>query len=461
MKKFTLFAFSAVLMCATSMSAQVKPELSSSQKAMFTKTMKQMLSSKSDAAMKKGMKMMKAQTASYMPSKIYDYAKDDGSWYQQNVINNTYDDNGNLTLCEIDGYDTIYRMTYSYDANGNLTSVYIESSGNNGASWSELDHFVFEYDPMLTSFVTKYDGKDEYMVMWDAIYNINPYVKDFFKYDLTRDSQNRVTQSVYSEKSEYDDDFVMEERNTYTYGSDGKVTSCTTEFFDDGELGMYYVFSNIQWYTTDNQLTGSFDTWCEGNNVIKSADVNVMGFFNGTLTNTVQDNGSYNLVADLSIAEMKSSKTITDANGSYESVNSLEYQGYDDDNSYEKVICQYDDHGNIVLIESYDGYTADNNELDGGAKAEYTYHDEYGVPARMVGYEWEDGLGYQSNVIYETQEYVAIGASGISGVKADTDMGDMTVYSISGVETGKSLDNLPKGIYIVKSGNNTKKVVLK
>ena len=42
-----------------------------------------------------------------------------------------------------------------------------------------------------------------------------------------------------------------------------------------------------------------------------------------------------------------------------------------------------------------------------------------------------------------------------------TDDNDITIYNMNGVLVGNSLDNLTPGIYIIKSANNIKKVLVK
>jgi hypothetical protein len=58
----------------------------------------------------------------------------------------------------------------------------------------------------------------------------------------------------------------------------------------------------------------------------------------------------------------------------------------------------------------------------------------------------------------ELAEYVIDVVSGVETVRLDTATTGVEVYSLSGQKLGTRLSSLPAGIYLVKSGNEFKKV---
>ena len=70
-----------------------------------------------------------------------------------------------------------------------------------------------------------------------------------------------------------------------------------------------------------------------------------------------------------------------------------------------------------------------------------------------------NGSHKRADISSITVEYIT--SSGVESVISDSDDGDITVYTLQGVEVGHSTDGLQPGLYIIKQGKKVSKVVIR
>ena len=70
-----------------------------------------------------------------------------------------------------------------------------------------------------------------------------------------------------------------------------------------------------------------------------------------------------------------------------------------------------------------------------------------------------NGSHKRADISSITVEYIT--SSGVESVISDSDDGDITVYTLQGVEVGHSTDGLRPGLYIIKQGKKVSKVVIR
>lgn len=448
-------------MMACGMAVQAQTTLTKQQAALVEMVKKQSMTVNRAFSMKVNkLKKTAEEQRLYLPKTVSVYDYDNGVWNEEGRAEYSYDTKGSVTSVVTNYGIEQERATYTYNADGNLTEQLVQESLDGGQTWLNEDRIVVEYDAVLTSQPVRYEEQT-----WDEA--TSAWTLDdgsCYKYDITRDAQGRVTQVLLSTVPDGGRAYVDYSRDSYTYGSDGKITASTSESFEDGVWSTTYSFSNMQWYATDNQPTGSFDTWCEGNNVVKSADVSVSGL-PGTLVNTLQDDGSYTLDIDLGIMLVSLKKTVTDQFGSsvMEMAMYMDYTGsgnYNDNNlmTYMKEEIKFDSHGNMLLDELWANAYGTVEQLD-GVKTDYSYNPENDAVSEIVDYDWDSSTGYVPETKLVTEEYTYVLSSGINAPESTADNAPTAVYSLAGVKVGTSLSGLPTGIYIVKKGAKAVKVI--
>ena len=123
----------------------------------------------------------------------------------------------------------------------------------------------------------------------------------------------------------------------------------------------------------------------------------------------------------------------------------------------------YDEYGNLIsysYMEEHDG----NFVLKKGYEDSYVYDNSNGTVLeheRSV-YNAENGVFVpQSKVVYS--DYVRYASTGISeaGDAADAQSGPTRVYDLQGRCVGATVKGLPAGVYVVKQGKTTSKVIVR
>ena len=119
-----------------------------------------------------------------------------------------------------------------------------------------------------------------------------------------------------------------------------------------------------------------------------------------------------------------------------------------------------DDSQAMMYVEKTDGTVEKFPIVEDYPQMSMSYPNEYGVatPTLIITYfdEYEQNRSIKSSNIKRI--YTGFEATGISVIKADVDTDSEKVYTLGGRYV-RSLENQPKGVYIVKKGVKYQKVV--
>lgn len=194
----------------------------------------------------------------------------------------------------------------------------------------------------------------------------------------------------------------------------------------------------------------------EGEYRIKSGNFKQMVYafsVSGSISATYDSNGGYDVTLTAASGHLKDEikKEYTDKNGSFE-YNEI-YDEYGDLDLYRLVEIK-DEHGNTISSKVYDNdgeggplQIADSNETA------YTYYED---TDEFTSIAWGDYKYVYSDFIDVTTQ------SGISSTTINENA-PTSIFDMSGRQVGTSIDNLKshKGVFIIKQGNSTRKVIIK
>lgn len=411
----------------------------------------------------------------FVPAKQDIYSWGGSAWGADPYLDQatTYNQDGTVKEQTLHGYSTqgteLWQKTsYTYNENG-LPTLIVTSQSLDNKDFTDFQKETVVYDEKVPT-VAVSDETTELSQTGEWT------VTDGSKYDITRDSKGRVTKVVSSSFDTKAGDYAVDEQNVYTYkaGSDD-LASVTLSSPYNGVLSELYKFTNLVFETNESngQYIYDFVNWMEGDIKLKSADFVYDGSETGTLETTYSGNKAD---MDLNIPGYQAliRYTLTSGeNGGY-AFESGQYQPAEvsDANTkqYTKIEYQYDDHGNRTLVEQWlispsQGVT--DLLLVQGVKSTYTYNTENGglqeyvtqksqYEAGAAGYVSGDYKNVEKGV---TTEYASYTPTAIEGVENAADAKVEGVYNVNGVKVGTSLDAQPKGLYIVKQGGKSYKVV--
>lgn len=393
-------------------------------------------------------------TPIYKPSHVVGYEYSDGEWVLSATADMTYDKNGNM-LSHVQHEDDSYsKVVFTYNSD-NMMTYAVSSESTDGETYEDYAKSSYTYDSKVKDCVTE---ALNYLLEDSEWSLIDGY--DTYKREITRDANGNVTcvkLSTYESGA-----FVLEEQIDVTYGQDGKAS--TIKFMgldeDDDEnttISETATVTNIAWVATDGQLisTDMYD-YFKGANRVKSGDITYSGVKLGSLNVVYDAKGGYESTATINMngqAKSVSKLTYTDDNGSY-TYEELSYEGADNElMDSEKYVYEYDSHGNQTLIESIV-----SGEKTYGYKTNYTYDSTNSYPVEAVISNYSIATGeYELN--YKEVNSDIHDVTPVELVPADEADAPQTVYTTSGVRVGESLNRLPKGLYFVKKGAKTTKVL--
>lgn len=315
-------------------------------------------------------------------------------------------------------------IIYTYDQYGYVTSE------DNGTKTT------YTYDPAVPGYLL--DIRVPKWGEWDD--------NNYYHEEVVRDVANRVVSAKYVFNQsgsmygtldvEYDD-------------ATGKARKMTVKLGDSYTR----VFDNIEWAAFDGTRLkidpyiitdpGYIEQLLTGPNRIKSTDKFCVEYTADGGYKT--EYGGYTFT-----------KTITDANGSYETEKVLYRSG----KIYEgkKKVVKLDDHGNVVKLESL---SCEEDGVYGGGDPQecvYTYNSEYGYPETRVGDDMKESDRVFGIVKLEYRDYVSFDTAGISGVAAYKVAYSDGIYNLNGVKMS-SEESLPNGIYLKRINGKTVKIL--
>lgn len=432
--------------------------------------------------------------------------KDNGAtWTKIGDIAFSYDTKGNLlsqkeTNAVSGGIDL---TEYTYDAQGHNTS----------SKWTINDtpdayNEYFYDDPILKDLCMgglSY-SYDEATKKW-----INPKEKN--RLSFTRNSQNNITE-VNKKDIVYDGTIHIDKLyNTYDKSGTKLTNMVTTSYSSsNGETRYDKKAFDLVWYKTNGQVYDFNKVCClsleleeDKDNLLKSGNIYTLtpdgtGVSNiYTLKNTYDGKGGYVRETESYFKDLERTKKTVSDDGTehyiYES-----YKDYNSDGTYSsnEIIEKRE-----TVIKTINGkrlqewfMSYDYNE-DGTEKSRYkltSTHDEHGnntiyeafwsfdqgktwVIARQgerYTYEYDEATGEMLSALTErynteTQQYekrskyvysqIEDVATAIDQPSADNGEAPTAVYNLQGVYMGATTDQLPTGIYLVKQGGTTHKVL--
>ena len=441
----------------------------------------------------------------------YDSSDNGATWTKTLSLFFTYDAKGNLlsdkwVQHEDDGMPiTTTLEEYTYDDRGHQTSKQYTWDGV-PQSYSE----TFYDDPVLKDLNT---GCLEYS-SYDAVNKKWTLPKKKGRLTITRNSKGDITETTSTSTANdgFDED-VSKVINTYD-ATTGKVVSILTASQEHDSDQPFYTTqaTRLKWHNTNGQIY-SADNVCFTNlnleedtdNQLSSATVyrlngkttlvsNIIkiqasyddkgGYIRETkdywgwfmrITKTISDKGTEHYVYEsykdingdgvYSADEMRE-KTETDINyikGARVQTYSNELRIYRNEDGTEskrqKYIRKRDEYGNITLYDNYDSYDKGQTWKQYGQRHTYEYDKTTGV---MLSETIEDYNGqeqqYEKSIkyVYSQIEDVATAIEQPSAGLADA---PTAVYNLQGVYMGTSTTTLPAGIYLVKQGDKTRKVI--
>lgn len=449
MRNFTLIVL-ALLAASTTTSAQSRFNPKKFQNTLKLNTEK----TPSSSILKLSAKSRASQSALLLPTHEEAFSYEDGEWVAYSTYEIAYDSNGNV-LTETEEMDGEYTKTVNtWNSDGMIASKTVSYS-DDGETFTDNDKIVYTYDEKVKNLITEsaeYYWQNE---AWTLVSAGKTY-KRIVKRNASGNVTSMELQTYYS--GAYEAMYLT----TTTYGSDGKPATIKFEELDSEDGTTYAMtesgtLTDIVWQNTDGQIVcyDSNDLFTDSNR-IKIANITYDGETVGNISVSYDDLGGYEATAiytgeDSQKAVMK--LTYTDQNGSYTYENQL-YEGDDETPSEsEKYVCEYDSHHNCTLEESYlDG------ELDYAVKTDYTYTDGSDYPSQQIQSEYDSETGeYTPAFKVVSSDYKDV--TSVKNISADDANAPETVYTTSGIRVANNSSQLPRGLYIVKKGAKTTKLL--
>jgi len=453
MKNFTLIVAAMLLVPAAGMAQRWRGNAAGGQSRSIVMTDK----AKQNAPLRSAKKA--AEDAVMMPTRQECYAYDNGSWTLRSTSGLTFDDKGNLLTQTDTAGTTVTKDVYEYNANGMETSL-MEYVSKNGGEFENNFRRLKTYDSRVTDFVVSCEEYD-----WDSDWVLQNG-DNTFKKEITRNDDGLVT-ATKTENYRYNK-YILSGGSAITYGEDGKATRWESKRPSGyGGLTTYISFDNIVWEQTDGQILAvEYADLFSGNNRVSSATYyDTEGGVRADVVATYGENGSYSYYMQPQGYDERDvyTRTADDNYGSY-TLTADYYSDLNGDGEYtddeidfsDKTVVTYDEHG-FLTSEVY--YSDD--EPYSGVKYEYTYEADFDYPTETICYEYSTSSGeFEKKLKYVSSGFVNV-ATGIKTTNGNSDAATQAVYNLQGVKVAASASQLPAGIYIVKNGNQTKKVAVK
>ena len=413
----------------------------------------------------------KDPTQSFKPQTVrYQYyMPHSSSWGDMNEEKYTYNPDGSVNTFEETGQKTMY----TYNSDGNVAKVEVFNVYN-GAN-KPVTTTEYEYDPVIKNFVV---SETEYFYQGKA----DPLYTTGNGTEITRNAAGNITKvrtyNVSNGNKEYDD-----EQMTVTYGPDNKATTVTIEKIStkNGQSvsEIEEQWSDIVWDTTDGQI---LSMECDGidsdmyfsSNRVASATVTSEDWPGQATFTATYDGDSYHsllMTGNEKIREITFNCTEKftpreefDESYSYNAeIYEVEYdenngQYYVESRVSKKETNTADQFGFCLLNEqTTTEYKQSGNRTETESKkTEVTYDDQSGLPIQAAKWEKDESdKDFKPVSLYFFSDYVNVDPSGVSAIQPDDSEAATEYFDLQGVR----VSNPEHGIFIVRQGSNTKKVI--
>lgn len=418
------------------------------------------------AEAKDSAEFFKPQTVSYQY-----YMPHTSSWGDMNVEKYTYNSDGTINTLEETGQKTVY--TYNSDGNVVKEEVFNIYNGTN----KPVTTTEYEYDPVIKNFVI---SETEYFYQGNA----EPLYTTGNGTEISRNAVGNITKvrtyNISNGNKSYDD-----EQMTVAYGADNKATTVTIEKITTKNGQSFSEieeqWSDIVWDTTDGQILSmdcddiDSDIYFSANRVasatVTSEDLPDTATFTATY-----DGDSYHsllMMGSEKIREITFNCTEKFApreefDESYSYTADIYEVEYDEDNGQyyiesrvsKKETNTADKFGFCLLNEETTTeykQSGDKTETE-TKKTEVTYDDQSGLPIQAAKWEKDDSdKDFKPVSLYFFSDYVNVDPNGVTVIQPDNSDAPTEYFDLQGVR----VDNPQHGIFIIRQGNNTKKVSIK
>lgn len=397
-----------------------------------------------------------SNNALWRPGTQVTYFWNGEEWEVDQTYKTTYNSEGKRILDLItEGTGEISRETSSYDENGMLTLKLSEISEDGGATFENNSREERKYYSRVTDFVVA-----NYQWIWlnnDWMQNGNNYERT-----VTRDEAGNITKIVVA--CPYQGVYDPIQEINITYGADGKASTISQKDLTSNGSSLVWEdgvkYTDIVWESTDGQILRA-EGFTSGANRIKSATIinggmefkQTVEYFEGSekfISTIVVEKGSVRQVAVTTYEPLENDGYIA----------TIEQTATSGDESYtnkEVETVKYDAYGNL-LLEEYIGYDGDYEEIYGRTAGEVTYDSASGYPVKyevtMLEWDEETDEPYMGKyLLVEFSDYTDV--SGIDSISGDENAVP-EYYNLQGIRV--NAEALTPGIYIVKTGNTTKKI---
>ena len=369
---------------------------------------------------------------------------------------------GTTKLYQYNNGDWTYYMTTNctFDQYGNVSTTKTWSDEN-----GMMQITTNKYDNVETSFLVS-----QTQSTYDSPTATTP-TYEFMnrRVDVTRNEKGQVTKVEDWEANDTYTGLELETAVSLEYGSDDKINKIIISSYDDNEE-MKVTLNDVVWKEYNGKILSTIGTDLENiiadpQNLIESATVemSVEGMdVKGNLTSDYSTEGKRELSLSMSylgmtVASCKFYYEQTDDNGSFINRSSISFMGEADE--IESVTVKYNDKKDIVEETISEGKSIASLKTSSSTQYDYTYNEETGLADYMILKELDlDTNTYNPNSKYVYSDYQDV-ASGISNAAANVNTGKTAVYNTQGMYVGNSTDKLSDGLYIIKQGGKTFKMM--
>ena len=369
---------------------------------------------------------------------------------------------GTTKLYQYNNGDWTYYMTTNctFDQYGNVSTTKTWSDEN-----GMMQITTNKYDNVETSFLVS-----QTQSTYDSPTATTP-TYEFMnrRVDVTRNEKGQVTKVEDWEANDTYTGLELETAVSLEYGSDDKINKIIISSYDDNEE-MKVTLNDVVWKEYNGKILSTIGTDLENiiadpKNLIESAsaEMSAEGMdIKGNLTSDYSTEGKRELSLSMSylgmtVASCKFYYEQTDDNGSFINRSSISFMGEADE--IESVTVKYNDKKDIVEETISEGKSIASLKTSSSTQYDYTYNEETGLADYMILKELDlDTNTYNPNSKYVYSDYQDV-ASGISNAAANVNTGKTAVYNTQGMYVGNSTDKLSDGLYIIKQGGKTFKMM--
>lgn len=412
-----------------------------------------------------------AETPLWKPSSAVRSNWNGISWKEYARYTFTYDNEGRTiteTAENLDKSQTQYypvsQIVNTYDSQGRLTCTKV-SAGMDAGHLEPYTITEITYDAILPEVVAE---QNAYYILEDGSRELND---QSYKQIIERDEKGRVT--AMHAFTWYEGDFIEAMTVETEYGSDG-LPETVSEFVlgqatEGGPIELLpgEKYSRCKWLETDCQII-SLDGITSGANRLSAAVVNTQQQPDINMSVEYPVDGEFDFIStsEYSYLTFIPTKTVTSHKdfgdkGYYTKIvtdQDLTAAGAYPVQSVTQVLCQYDDFGNLLEMQdqTFYGHTIINSWKKGDVESD----PETGLPSSYLRkkYVLTDGSDYygtwedEYKIVYEGWNDVASVGLQLPDAGIEPEYYDMS---------GRRVRNPGAGIYIMKQGAKTEKLMIK